>query len=153
MSTDEEFFKIIQRNGYAENGMLNDLHMSRFMNMVPSFNMQCTLFVHTLQFINQNIENNEFIQILFHGPNNDAGHWICIWYDTAVIRVYDNLNGELHNDHKKYINRFVTSTENNIYICLYFCFILSFKLIVRMTPPNFVWNSSYSMFTLFILNA
>ena len=104
MSTDEEFFNIIQRSGFEEEGMLNDLHMSRFMQMMPSINMQCTLFLNILQFINQNVDNNEFIQILFRGPNN-TGHWIYIWYDTIVIRVYDSLNECLHDDHKKYINR------------------------------------------------
>ena len=108
---DSDFWRILSLNGDDNESMLTDDHMYYFQNLIINFNMQNTNFKELIYNIERNPPGRLFIQILFSGPNN-AGHWICVWYDGRALHVYDSLNGKLNYDHKKYINRLLPNIEN-----------------------------------------
>lgn len=84
--------------------MLNDLHIDEFAKMIPSMRMQPTIFLQMLNNVENRSSNEEFVQILFSG-RSDEGHWICMWYDTRILHVYDSIGAGLHDDHLRYLNR------------------------------------------------
>jgi len=110
------FWNTIKEDGNIINHTLNDIHMSEFSKLVPSLKIQDTIFLDTLFYIKSNLENEQFVQILFSGPRN-SGHWICVWYDDILLRVYDSLNlNNLNDDQKKYIYCLL-SNLNDITVC------------------------------------
>lgn len=111
MALSLNFYEIIEKDGNRSESMLNDLHIFEFAKFIPHLNIQPTIFLSSLNNIVPFQINEEFIQILFRGPN-DSGHWICVWYDKHILRIYDSLNEGLHHDHKLYINRLFPNSDN-----------------------------------------
>ncbi|MBW0543504.1 hypothetical protein O181_083219 [Austropuccinia psidii MF-1] len=116
MTQNSQFWSILHTDGDNPRGQLNDDHMYVFMNLGPEMRMQSTLLKQNPQFIQERNENETFIQILHSGPY-DSGHWICIWYDTSVVHVYDSMNLKLNAEHYEYLNRLLPNkrTLNVVY--------------------------------------
>ena len=99
---ERNLWNVLNRSGNDPAGMLNDDHMSVLMNLIPTLNMQDTIFFQALFNIQPVNVNNHVVQILFSG-HIKAGHWICVWFDGSCLRVYDSLGNELNIDHKRYL--------------------------------------------------
>ena len=110
MDSDENFYSIIDLDDSSPRSMLTDLHMHKFMELVPNLHMQSTLLLQSLINIEQNPSGRQFVQILFRGPIN-LGHWICVWYNGDVLHIFDSLNEGLQDDHKKYISRLFSNSD------------------------------------------
>lgn len=88
---------------------LIDEHMLQFMKLLNHEmgfeTMQDPILIQILDFIRPINRERRHIQILFCESRND-GHWICIWYDSEKVYVYDSTNATaLHSDCRRHLNR------------------------------------------------
>lgn len=102
-----EHWAIMEKTG--REGMLLDTHIDKFIDILEHYDtpyrMQSTLLVQIPRTIRRAPRDQPCLQILFRGPI-DSGHWICVWYDTEVLHVYDSANARiLHQDHKIFLRR------------------------------------------------
>lgn len=155
MPLDLDLLRILRLDGNSRDSMLNDLHIFEFMKFVTFLNMQATTLLDALEVIESNPEGREFVQILFSGPNN-AGHWICVWYDVQfnVLRIYDSLNLGLHKDHKKFISRIFPNNEQinvtyetvqqqqQYYNCGLFAMAFTTSIAFGICPCNIIFDES-----------
>lgn len=93
-------------NSILNNQCLDDEHIQYFHEMLQevSFYKPCPIFyLQRIERISQISENEKHIQILFQ-RGNSIGHFVCIFYDTEALYVYDSLNNiQLHDDLKQFL--------------------------------------------------
>lgn len=90
---------------------LRDDHMDAFGTMLKTansnFDMQPVWKVQRPDLIQAVSSNTKHIQILHSCENmqtNEGGHWVCSYYDTKKIYIYDSLNrNKLHRHHQLYL--------------------------------------------------
>lgn len=86
---------VIGRDDYSGyRSMLHDNHIfvfNTFFSQQINFNIQPTIFLQRTHRIQPYENKDNFIQIL-HSGNNEADHWICVYYENNNLHVYDSLN-------------------------------------------------------------
>ncbi|CAK1598253.1 unnamed protein product [Parnassius mnemosyne] len=135
---------------------LIDEHIYHFKLMLES----CSDYVHrdTLNLVRpERIEPvpklKKHIQILF----SQNGHWVCSFYDTKKVYVYDSLNsGSLHNDQKNFLQHLFPyleiSSESIIFPkvqfqvngddCGIFAIAFAVSLLFRRNPDDIIYDLS-----------
>lgn len=91
------------RDKMTSGAWLNDLHMNQFVYLMrtrTTYSPRETYRVQMLATIIPILPTQKHIQLLFADDN----HWVCTYYDTKSIFVYDSLNKKrLHADHQKFL--------------------------------------------------
>ena len=91
---------------------LNNDHIDKFHSLLlnsssfrpqPSHWLQCSYRIQPVPY------DQKHIQLLF-----SINHWVCAYYDTSSIYIYDSLNkNKLENSHKIYLSKLFPDYENN----------------------------------------
>ncbi|OXU18091.1 hypothetical protein TSAR_012469 [Trichomalopsis sarcophagae] len=93
--------KLYDKNIIINNNCLNNEHIDYFHEMLKqlsTYKPYSTLYLQNTSKISQINENNKHIQILFQ-RGSTVGHFICTYYDTNTLFVYDSMNNKkLHSD-------------------------------------------------------
>lgn len=91
---------------------LNDIHIDHFgllMKLCSEYRPRETCKVQCPDRIKPVSNNQKHIQILHSCDDimtNKNGHWVCSYYDTKMIYIYDSLNlKQLHVHHKIYLEK------------------------------------------------
>lgn len=96
-----------QKRIIAQGEWLNDLHMDHFNSLLESYSDYRpveTWRVQLMDTIQPILKNKKHIQILH--TNLCGGHWICSYYDTKNIFIYDSLNSKrLHEREKQFLTK------------------------------------------------
>lgn len=88
--------------------MLLDNHIDKFSLILEScsnYRLCTTLMKYHPQLIESVPQNVKHIQLL-HSGSRKKGHWVCSYYDTKSIYIYDSLNSrELNEDQLIFLKR------------------------------------------------
>lgn len=88
---------------------LTDVHMEHFKNLLRNcseYTPVDTWRIQLLDTIQPIPVNKKHIQILHSSSGTYDGHWVCSYYDTKNIFIYDSLNaGKLHMHHELFLKR------------------------------------------------
>lgn len=99
---------LYNRDIIINNSCLNDEHIDYFHQMLLKISLYkpcSTLYLQNTSKILQINEQNKHIQILFQ-HSHTVGHFICTYYDTNSLFVYDSINNtELHSDFIKVLEK------------------------------------------------
>lgn len=144
-------FKII----LTEGEMLSMKHIRKFIEFLALqsggiFQMQNVFDLFTLEKIKSIDENQKHLQILFSG-NFHHGHWICMYYNSKVLYIYDSLNLKILNtDQKDVLDKLypfkphivfikVQQQPNSIDCCL-FAVAFATSIYFNVKPEKVVYN-------------
>lgn len=98
-----------ERNIIISGEWLNDIHMDYFGFLLQNYSQYKYVEMWRLQILDsiQPIATNQkHIQILHSSSNLLDGHWVCSYYDTKNIYIYDSLNQRnLHEHHKQFLKK------------------------------------------------
>jgi len=144
-----------------EDKWLEDVHIDYFGLLLKScseyqpretWRIQCP---DTIEFV---CKDQKHIQILYNCSDiitNENGHWVCSYYDTKVIYIYDSLNlKRLHAYHKIYLEnlypfysfdkkpiRFPTvQNQSNAYDCGVFAIAFAVSLLFGLRPDTVMYD-------------
>jgi len=98
---------------------LTDMHMEHFDYLVRTYSNYRpveTWRIQCLDTIQSVPEDKKHIQILHSSSALSDGHWVCSYYDTKRIFIYDSLNNKkLHKHHEQFLRRLFPTYnfENN----------------------------------------
>jgi len=86
---------------------LTDLHVNHLQRLLQScsdYRPVDTLLIQRLDLIQPVPNNKKHIQILHNSLG--GGHWVCSFYDTRNIFIYDSLNNKrLHKDCEQFLTK------------------------------------------------
>src|SRR5580765_7799744 len=96
-------------NIIKQNAWLEDTHIDAFHTLLKHCSSFCprdTWRIQCPETIEPISVMQDHIQILHSSTSKSDGHWVCSYYDTKVIYIYDSLNyGKLHTHHKIYLKK------------------------------------------------
>ena len=144
-----------------ENNWLEDIHIDRFRSLLKSCSQYRPCETWKIQYpdmIESVCEDQKHIQILHSCSDmttNKNGHWVCSYYDTRTIYIYDSLNlKRLHAHHKIYLKklypfysfdkkpvRFPTvQNQSNAYDCGVFAIAFAVSLLFGLQPDKVMYD-------------
>ena len=98
------------RSNIIENDCLTDNDINFFLKLLEKssfYQPVDTLLLNKLRRIPENPIDRKHLQILYNRPLvGKVGHWICCYYDTENLTIYDSLNSKrLKRDHRIFLEK------------------------------------------------
>lgn len=147
------------KNIISRGEWLTDVHMEHFGSLlercsdyykhIETWRIQC------LDTIEPVATDKKHIQILHSSSGLCDGHWVCCYYDTRNIFIYDSLNQKkLHKHHEQFLRRLfptyrfdkkpvkfpVVQNQPNGSDCGVFAIAFAISLLFRIKPENVKYN-------------
>lgn len=160
--TDEDKSKIL------DGSCLHDTHVDKFHSMVCDetiFEPRCTLYLQNILLCPdserlKSVPRSVMHLQLLHScddlcKNCINGHWICSFYDTKAIYIYDSMNNKnLHYCNEKFLRKLFpyfdeisiyfpkVQNQNNSTDCCVFAIAFAVSLIYQKNPAKINYDSA-----------